>query len=224
VSLIGAGVGSGGAVGSDTQWDIIGKEFGMINNKHYYFEGNKTPNGNTPISINLKNEADEKLKAANKILGRKFPTSKEYVNNLLRRNWWQVKNSDAIFAIGTINWDSRQEKGLVEGGTAWAVYMAISEGKPVYVFDQNTNVWFEWQYNAKEDTGWITTDTPVLTKNFAGIGTRDINEAGKQAIRDVYTNTFKSTQPTVESQATGKKTTVSGNKGTCRVCFSTRCH
>ena len=35
-------------------------------------------------------------------------------------------------------------------------------------------------------------DTPVLTKNFAGIGTREINDAGKQAIRDVYDKTFES--------------------------------
>jgi hypothetical protein len=27
---------SGGAAGSDTQWDVIGKDFGMVNNKHYY--------------------------------------------------------------------------------------------------------------------------------------------------------------------------------------------
>ena len=53
---------SGGAIGSDTAWDNIGKEFGLTpeQNKHYYFEGYKTPIGNTPISINLKNEADEK--------------------------------------------------------------------------------------------------------------------------------------------------------------------
>ena len=172
---------SGGALGSDTQWDIIGKMFGMVNNKHYYFEGYKTPNGNTAIPINLKNEADEKLKAANKTLGRRFPTSNEYVNNLLRRNWWQVKNSDAIFAISSIT-DNK-----VDGGTGWAVHMAIAENKPVYVFDQNKNKWFTWNNNK-----FVEVDTPVLTKNFAGIGTRKINENGKQAIRDVYEKTTSS--------------------------------
>ena len=38
-------------------------------------------------------------------------------------------------------------------------------------------------------------DTPVLTKNFAGIGTREINDAGKQAIRDVYDKTFNVNVP-----------------------------
>lgn len=177
---------SGGAVGADTQWDIIGKEFGMINNKHYYFEGFKTPNGNTSIPINLKNEADSKLKATNKTLGRTFPTSNEYVNNLLRRNWWQVKNSDAIFAISSIT-DNK-----VDGGTGWAVHMAIAENKPVYVFDQNQNKWFTWN-NGK----FIETTTPVLTKNFAGIGTREINEKGKQAIRNVYSKTSSPSNNTI---------------------------
>lgn len=37
---------SGGALGADTAWDTIGKEFGMTNNKHYWTES-KTPNGNS---------------------------------------------------------------------------------------------------------------------------------------------------------------------------------
>jgi hypothetical protein len=36
----------------------------------------------------------------------------------------------------------------------------------------------------------MPTTTPVVTTKFAGIGTREINEAGKQAIDDVYQETF----------------------------------
>jgi hypothetical protein len=193
---------SGGAIGADTVWDKIGKEFGMVNNKHYYFEGFKTPSGNTAIPVSLKNEADEKLNAANKTLGRKFPTSKEYVDNLLRRNWWQVKNSDAVFAISSIT-DNK-----VNGGTGWAVHMAIAENKPVYVFDQIQGKWFTWQNNA-----FIETSTPTLTKNFAGIGTRGINEQGKQAIRDVYTKTTSASSPKTEESVenTDKNIEAQGN-------------
>lgn len=42
----------------------------------------------------------------------------------------QVKNSDAVFAIGHL------VRGIVDGGTGWAVQMAIDDGKPVYVYDQ----------------------------------------------------------------------------------------
>jgi len=99
--------------------------------------------------------------------------------------------------------------------------------KPVYVFDLDTKKWYiqdteflttgydktkyEWDYN-----GWKEISTPTLTKNFAGVGSRDIENynvqkdgkwvpraqykgpeveaAAKQAIRDVYENTFKATQ------------------------------
>lgn len=166
---------SGGAVGADTAWGEIGAEFGMTTNKHYYFDGFRTPEGNTRIETRFTNEANEKVLKANETLKRAYPTKKEYVNNLLRRNWFQVKNSDAVFAISTIT------NNIVNGGTGWAVQMAIDENKPVYVFDQDKKAWFTWSNGE-----FVKTETPFLTPNFAGIGTREINEAGKQAIRNVY--------------------------------------
>jgi len=65
--------------------------------------------------------------------------------------------------------------------------MAINLGKPVYVFDQLKNKWFKW-----ENTKFVEVETPILTSKFAGIGTREINEKGKQAIRNVYEKTFNS--------------------------------
>ena len=169
---------SGGALGADMEWDRMGEKFGIAESKHYYIEGHKTPKGNSPIRIEDKMEADEKLKAANITLKRTYPTSKEYVNDLLRRNWWQVKNADAIFAISTIT------NNKVDGGTGWAVHMGIAENKPVHVFDQKVKKWFTWNGNS-----FVETAVPVLTKNFAGIGTRKLLAAGVQAIEDVYTKT-----------------------------------
>lgn len=172
---------SGGAVGADTVWDQIGQEFGMTDTKHYYVEGNKTPSGNTAITQIVANEADVKLRKANETLGRRFPTSSKYIDNLLRRNWQQVKNSDAVFAVGNIN----NAKTKVEGGTGWAVQMAIDNETPVFVFDHNSSKWYTWNNDR-----FIVTETPTLTKNFAGIGSRKIQESGKQAIRDVYKKTI----------------------------------
>ena len=95
--------------------------------------------------------------------------------DLLARNWMQVKNADSIFAIGHL------KKGIVDGGTGWAVQMAIDAGKPVYVFDQERGEWF------KNIGGqWSRSDVPTLTSNFAGIGTRQLNDAGRKAIEAVY--------------------------------------
>ena len=169
---------SGGAVGSDSYWGEIGEKYG-VTSKHYHAQGSSTPKGNTPVSRENLLEADAHLLKANETLKRKFPTSNEYVNNLLRRNWQQVKNADAIFAVSTI------KDNIVEGGTGWAVQMAIDNNKPVYVFDQNTNKWYKYNNGT-----WVETETPTLTKNFAGIGTRNLSESGKRAIEEVYKNTL----------------------------------
>jgi hypothetical protein len=129
--------------------------------------------------------ADSYLKIANKHINRQFPTKSEFVNNLLRRNYYQVKDTQGIFAISSFD-----EKGKVKGGTAWAVYMAIDMGKLVYVFDQVQNQWFIVCYEKKK---WIKTEAPILTEVFTGIGTREINEKGRMAVDRLFETIFEST-------------------------------
>jgi hypothetical protein len=203
---------SGGAIGSDTEWDVIGKEFGMVNNKHY-FTGEKGPK-NAPLgNVDITDQpiavegATKVAQAAKQMWGYKYNTMKD---QRLIRNWAQVANSDAVFAIGTLGKEGDIWKGdeksaeprkllkvAVQGGTGYAVEMAIQAGKPVYVFDQVRNQWYK-NINGE----WSKSEVPILTKNFAGIGTREINEAGKQAIRDVYANAIKFIQPSIKTQST----------------------
>jgi hypothetical protein len=65
--------------------------------------------------------------------------------------------------------------------------MAILHDKPVYVFDQQNGKWYKWDPSVNN---FVESEVPTLTKNFAGIGTRELSEAGKQAIRDTYEKTF----------------------------------
>lgn len=210
---------SGGAIGSDTAWDEIGREFGMVNNKHYWTL-EKTPNGNTEISrLDYEEGRFESARAAKRNFGYQYAAMKD---SRLIRNWSQVKHSDAVFAIDTIaqvgekvfpkqSNDTRLATNpTVTGGTGYAVGMAINHNKPVYVFDQNKNQWYTWN---KEQNNFIETDTPTLTKNFAGIGTREINENGKQAIRDVYEKTFKNQENNEQSQQTQSTSRVQTWKG-----------
>ena len=116
--------------------------------------------------------------------GYQYDTMKD---DRLIRNWAQVKYADAVFAVGHIvgkgeklfpnqpNDTRVASTTAVQGGTGYAVGMAIIEGKPVYVFDQERGKWAscingEWK--------WLD-ETPTLTKQFAGIGTREINDAGR---------------------------------------------
>jgi hypothetical protein len=90
----------------------------------------------------------------------------------------------------------------VKGGTGYAVQMAINEGKPVYVFDGTKEGWYTYDYNLKD---FVPTDIPTLTKNFAGIGSRTLStqevwDKSTQAVKDVYTKTFQSTQPNINTE------------------------
>ena len=85
---------------------------------------------------------------------------------LFARNWLQVKNSDAVFAIGQLSY------GTVNGGTGWAVQMAIDHHKPVHVFNLSDEHWYVYD---PQQRLFVQEETPKLTKNFAGIGTRSID-------------------------------------------------
>ena len=117
--------------------------------------------------------------------------------NLLARNWPQVKYSQQVFAIGVIvNPGERGSKGyvsnakyqVIDGGTGYAVQMAINNIKDVYVFDQSKKCWFKWSYITST---FIKCDPPKITsQDFAGIGTREINSDGIKAIEDLCSRTF----------------------------------
>lgn len=192
---------SGGAQGSDSVWGEIGEKYGVIS-KHYYTGETSqynAPAGNTEISNKDYEEGRYKVaQAAKANYGYQYSTMKD---PRLIRNWAQVKYADAIFAIGNLvnkgqklfpnqKNDTRLASHVaVTGGTGYAVEMAIQARKPVYIFDQKRLQWYK-----NIDGKWSKSDTPTLTNNFAGIGTRKINEQGKQAIEDVYKNTFNNVE------------------------------
>jgi len=169
---------SGGALGSDSKWDIIGRKYGFENHIHFY-HGNKTPLGNLELTDEECDEGWIHVLKANETLKRKPDNFK----SLLSRNWYQVKMSDGIFAISSL---VKNSKRLVSGGTGWAVQMAIDNNKYVYVFDQELNKWFQYNYAYGE---FSECEMPTLTNNFAGIGTREINKNGENAIEEVYKKT-----------------------------------
>lgn len=161
---------------------------GVVN--HYYVENNKTKFGDFKIDKNSALQADPYLIEVNKTLGRKYPTSKEYVNDLLRRNYFQVVNSYAIYAISTFD-----KNGLVSGGTGWAVHLGVNMNKSVHVFDQSEDKWYFMVGHKSK----YQIDTPTITKEFAGIGTRKINKKGKNAIYASFKRTCDVHQQKIEN-------------------------
>jgi hypothetical protein len=186
---------SGGAVGSDTVWEEVGEEFGVKTKAYSY----RTKSHVSPNKVEISDQDYEQgvveITKANKTLGR-FGIHK-YMS-LLARNWAQVKYSKQVFAIGSIikageksakGYKNNSKSDVVDGGTGYAVMMAINQENDVYVFDQTKDKWFRWSYNALRFME--TKEVPSITEqNFAGIGTREIQPNGIKAIRDVYEKTF----------------------------------
>lgn len=205
---------SGGAVGSDSAWGDIGKQYGVTSN--HYYHGRKTPKGNVEITEEEFKEGVQHVYKANRSL-RRNPS--RYMD-LLARNWMQVKNADAIFAISSLDGPGTQTfpdgTGFmpVAGGTGWAVQMAIDSDKPVYLFNQGAEKWLIFSGPDKYKNGWTELPSaPVLTKNFAGIGTREINEAGLKAIRDCYQATMQALLSKSDKQeTTGRTIDISGDE------------
>ena len=186
---------SGGAQGSDTYWENIGDEFGVKTKAYSYkTKYHKSPN-KVEISEEDYKEGVKEVNKANKWLNR-YGIHK-YMN-MLARNWAQVKYSDEIFAIGRIvrvgdkndkGYYNRGKYDMVDGGTGYAVQMAINHQMPVWVFDQKDEKWFRWSYSSLSFVPYD--DIPEITfQNFAGIGTRQITPNGIQSIREVYEKTF----------------------------------
>jgi len=179
---------SGGCSGSDMEWEIQGREYN-IPTIAYSFKGHIQEGKYAKILTEDELlEGWKHVQLVEKSIKRPLYKIKHntYVKNLLCRNWFQVKNADAIYAIGSLVEGSDK---LVDGGTGWAVQMAIKERKPVWLFEQNLNQWFYF-YQAVNKFVEVNS-IPLLTENFAGIGTRQINENGKQAIKEIYKHNIK---------------------------------
>jgi hypothetical protein len=187
---------SGGAEGSDSYWESIGSNFGVKTKAYSYQTKYHTSPNKVEISDEDYQEGVIEVNKANKHMDR-YGINK-YMN-LLARNWAQVKYSTQVFAIGTIvdpgakspkGYYSKSKIQTVDGGTGYAVMMAINNLREVYVFDQLKLKWFRWSYSTMSFIE--LKETPrIRTQNFAGVGTREITADGIKAIDEVYQKTFK---------------------------------
>jgi hypothetical protein len=186
---------SGGAAGADTYWETIGDNYGVKTKAYSYKTKYHTTENKVEISDTDYEEGVKEITKANRVLSRygihKFM-------NLLARNWSQVKYSDEVFAIGIIvepgkkgskGFYNKSEFQVVDGGTGYAVQMAINNGKFVYVFDQDKDKWFRWSYTSLSFIE-VTKPLKISYENFAGIGTREIKPNGIKAIEEIYKLTF----------------------------------
>lgn len=170
---------SGGAIGADLAFGQLAKSLGH-QTIHFSYAGHRTNADETEV-VRLTEEqltaADVHLNEANKSLHRSVPYKKPWIANLLRRNYYQVADSQRVYAVATLD-----SKDRVSGGTAWAVQMFIDLHGPdceVYLFDQSKDQWFRWMR-----TCWMgMVGAPPRPEGiWTGIGSRDLKPNGLAAI------------------------------------------
>ena len=184
---------SGGAYGADTAWDYYARKAGVKQINHYRDQGNQTLSSSLnrkgiKAAVLSKEEMDSARDKIFELLGKRYDNTIQ--GNLQVRNFYQVSSSDGVFAIATIN----SAKNGVSGGTNTAVQLGISLNKPTHVFDLNSEKWYKYNPESKM---FEEESTPVLTKKFAGVGTRDIQKYkvykdGKWVEREQYVGDDKS--------------------------------
>lgn len=185
---------SGGSKGAD---QVFGEQAERVGHtvQHYTFFNHLSPCKKV-VRLNVIDllAADDYLKVAARILGRSYPPKTEYVTNLLRRNYYQIENTEKIFAVGLFETDTTQDTlfgsmhtGPIKSGTGWTVALGIIAGiKEIYFFDHVVNQWFEfvpgsnpWQWKQVDSvprpSGWYT-----------GIGSHDLPAHGSDEIKNLY--------------------------------------
>jgi hypothetical protein len=102
------------------------------------------------------------------------------IRKVIQSIFHMVNGGYQVFAVGWI-----QEDNTVKGGTGWGVELAKLFNRPLSVYDQSRKGWFTWK-----DNQWVE-DSPVITSDtFAGTGTRNLSDDGRQALMDLFVRSF----------------------------------
>ena len=177
---------SGAADGSDTIWAAIARRLGIKVTEY-------TRKDWDTFSVDEKAKLDREYRETAGVMNRDpIPYGKKG-DVEVRRDMKQADMADAIFAVGSIKkpgemgkrYENKSDHELVDGGTGYAVQRGIIRGIPVYVYDQTAKQWKMWDKNSNS---FVPTSEPTLTPHAATIGTRDINDNGRMAIRNILSN------------------------------------
>ena len=180
---------SGGAKGADHAWGLMAENAGhdLI---HFTFQGHKPVEERFAKKLTRAelDEANPYVETAAKSMRRRWPSQNQHVNDLLRRNHFQVRYSERVYAVANFLPDDKSML-KISGGTAWACQMFVDRWYAdrtlkeceLYFFDMLSNKWMQWWET------WIDIEKPPIPHGrYAGIGSRDITDEGIKAIFSVY--------------------------------------
>ena len=175
---------SGAAAGAEAEFGACAERHG-IEEVNFTFDGHKDVRSRGIRVLNHEEllAGDVSLEYVSKLMHRRY-TEGPTIRRVLQTLWYQVNNGQEIYVIGVI-----LEDGTVRGGTGWGAEFAKLCNKPLFVFDQEKDGWFEWTGSDWKAHG--KTAPAITHPHFTGTGTRQLQENGKQAIEDLFTNSFE---------------------------------
>ena len=170
---------SSGLKGAEATFGEEAEKHG-INEVVYSFENHKLTREKNVIVLNQEEleRGDISMELASRMLNRTYYET-DKIRKVLQTIFHMVNSGHQVFVIGSI-----QEDGSVKGGTGWAVELAKMFNRPLHVFDQPQKKWFTWKNEWAEDSPRIEYDT------FVGSGTRYLNDAGREAVQQLFADSF----------------------------------
>jgi len=172
---------SGAANGAEAAFGSAAERHGVAE-VNFTFEGHTDARSRgirvlTPEELKL---GDVSLAYVSRLMHREYRDTPLF-KRVLQSIWHQVNNGREIYVVGRI-----LEDGTVKGGTGWGAEFAKLCNKPLFVFDQGAVDWRHW-----DGSDWAVSKPPTISHtHFAGTGTRFLEEAGRQAIDDLFARSF----------------------------------
>lgn len=191
---------SGGFKGGDYLWAKIAYE-----NKHKIIQYalHKPPKDKiiaaaeyiTLDECALKDGAHKKCLRTNKRLKRSYPCRAPCGVKLLRNCYFQIKDIDSLYAIGTFK-NVESNPFRVDGGVAWPISLFIDKileidvllPLPVYFLNQGNNQWYTPIYTDNNQVRWnqLSGLPPKPTGNYGTASTIELNDKSITQIVTLY--------------------------------------
>jgi len=173
---------SGGANGAEYEFGVQAERFG-IDETHFTFEGNDIARsrGVRVLTQEELRNGDVSLSYVSRLMKRTYSDAPR-IRKVLQTIWYQVNAGEEIYVIGKI-----LEDGTVRGGTGWGAEFAKLCNKPLFVFDQERDDWFQWSGESFE----AAKDPVIRHPHFCGTGTRFLSENGARAVDALFDRSFR---------------------------------
>ncbi|MFW5906109.1 MAG: hypothetical protein ACOCTJ_00895 [Desulfobia sp.] len=169
-----------GHKGAETACGETAEKWG-VNEVNLTFEGHAISRDRNVRQLSEEELArgDISMELVSKLMQRTYYERKR-IRKVIQVIFHMVNKGYQIFTIGSILPDN-----TVKGGTGWGVELAKLFNRPVSVFDQERESWYTWT-----DGKWQTDTPKIAYTTFVGTGTRYLSDAGKEAIEQLFKDSF----------------------------------